>query len=189
MSSCLVTGWLGENTYSHFTTPSFQVYVESGNVPHDPPFLQAKHPQLPQMLLIWHSLDPSPEPLPFPGQHQHLNAFLQAMGPEMDRVLKMQPHHCQVQRKTFAWSCWPHYSWYIFQPAPNLPPWQPRAESYCSCTACGKVTNTHKMTFVHYKLPIIGRSRTTSITLPMHKGTPSLKITTELGFLPGVRCQ
>ena len=49
-----ITSYLGEETNSCFTTTSFKVVVQSNKVPPQPPFLQAKQPQFPQLLLVRH---------------------------------------------------------------------------------------------------------------------------------------
>ena len=46
-----VTCYLGEETDTHLTTTSFQVVVESDKVSPEPPLLQAKQPQCPQLFL------------------------------------------------------------------------------------------------------------------------------------------
>ena len=51
ISSCLISCYLGEEANTHLTATSFQVVVESDKVSPWPPFLQAKQPQLPQLLL------------------------------------------------------------------------------------------------------------------------------------------
>ncbi|KAK4825181.1 hypothetical protein QYF61_024661 [Mycteria americana] len=52
ISSCPITCYLGEETDPHLSTTSFQVVVESDEVSPQPPLLQAKQSQLPQLLLI-----------------------------------------------------------------------------------------------------------------------------------------
>ncbi|KAK4815655.1 hypothetical protein QYF61_005217 [Mycteria americana] len=52
ISSRPITCYLGEETDPHLSTASFQVVVESDKVSPQPPFLQAKQPQVPQPLLI-----------------------------------------------------------------------------------------------------------------------------------------
>ncbi|KAK4822553.1 hypothetical protein QYF61_015822 [Mycteria americana] len=54
ISSRPITCYLGEETNPHLSTTSFQVVVvvESKKVSPQPPFLQAKQPQFPQLLLI-----------------------------------------------------------------------------------------------------------------------------------------
>lgn len=47
-----VTSYLGDLTNPHLTTTSCRAVVESDKVALEPPLLQAKHPQLPQLLLI-----------------------------------------------------------------------------------------------------------------------------------------
>ena len=47
-----IASYLGEETNTQVTTPSFQVFVESNKVPPQPPLLQTKQPQLLQLLLI-----------------------------------------------------------------------------------------------------------------------------------------
>ncbi|GAB0205879.1 hypothetical protein GRJ2_003053500 [Grus japonensis] len=85
---CPIACYLGEKTNTHLTTTSFQVVVESDKVSPQPPFLQAKQPQFPQLLLIrlvlqtLHQLCcPSLDTL------QHLNVFLVARGPKLNTGL------------------------------------------------------------------------------------------------------
>ena len=47
-----ITCFLGEETKTCLTTTSFQVVVESDKISPEPPFLQAKQPRFPQLLLI-----------------------------------------------------------------------------------------------------------------------------------------
>ncbi|KAK4815596.1 hypothetical protein QYF61_004811 [Mycteria americana] len=75
-----------------------RVAVESNKVSPQPPLLQAKQPQLPQMLLIrlllqtLHQLRcPSLDTL------QHLNVSLVVGGPKLNTVFKVRPHQCRVQ--------------------------------------------------------------------------------------------
>ena len=51
VSSHLVTCYLGKETNTHPITTSFQAVVESDKVSPQPPFLHAKQPQFPQLLL------------------------------------------------------------------------------------------------------------------------------------------
>jgi len=46
-----IASYLGEETNTRLTTPSFQVVVESNKVPPQPPFLQTGQPQFPQLPL------------------------------------------------------------------------------------------------------------------------------------------
>jgi len=61
--------YLGEETNTHLTTPSFQVVVESEKVSPQPPLLQTKQPQFLQLLFIYKTCSPDPLPalLPFSG--------------------------------------------------------------------------------------------------------------------------
>ncbi|KAK4827946.1 hypothetical protein QYF61_022561 [Mycteria americana] len=52
ISSRPIACYLGEETDTHLSTASLQVVVESNKVSPQPPFLQAKQPQLPQLPLI-----------------------------------------------------------------------------------------------------------------------------------------
>jgi len=47
-----IVSYLGEETNTHLSTASFQVVVESDKVSLQPPLLQTKQPQLPQLLLL-----------------------------------------------------------------------------------------------------------------------------------------
>ncbi|KAK4825514.1 hypothetical protein QYF61_000027, partial [Mycteria americana] len=98
ISSCPITCYLGEETNPHLSTTSFQVAVESDEVSPQPPFLQAKQPQLPQPLLIrlllqtLHQLRcPSLDTL------QPLNIPLVVGGPKLNTVFEVKPHQCRVQ--------------------------------------------------------------------------------------------
>jgi len=52
IASSPIASYLGEETNTCLTAPSFQVVVESSKVPPQPPVLQTKQPQFPQPLLI-----------------------------------------------------------------------------------------------------------------------------------------
>ncbi|KAK4829388.1 LOW QUALITY PROTEIN: hypothetical protein QYF61_003728 [Mycteria americana] len=69
--------------------------VESNMVSPQPPFLQAKQPQFPQLLLIRLTLHqlrcPSLDTL------QHLNVSLVVRGPKLNTGLEVRPHQCRVQ--------------------------------------------------------------------------------------------
>ncbi|KAK4823556.1 LOW QUALITY PROTEIN: hypothetical protein QYF61_003300 [Mycteria americana] len=93
ISSCPITCYLGEETDPHLSTTSFQGVVESDKVSPQPPFLQAKQPQLPQPLLIrlllqtLHQLRcPSLDTL------QHLNVSLVVRGPKLNTVFEGHDH-------------------------------------------------------------------------------------------------
>ncbi|KAK4826531.1 hypothetical protein QYF61_010028 [Mycteria americana] len=98
ISSCSITCYLGEETDSHLSTTSFQVAVESHKVSPQPPFLQAKQPQVPQLLLIrlllqtLHQLH-----CPSLDRLQHLNIPLVVGGPKLNTGFEVQPHQCPVQ--------------------------------------------------------------------------------------------
>ncbi|KAK4827957.1 hypothetical protein QYF61_022659 [Mycteria americana] len=96
ISSCPITCYVGEETDPHLCREV--VVVESNKVSPQPPFLQAKQSQLPQLLLIrlllqtLHQLRcPSLDTL------QHLNVSLVVGGPKLNTVFEVQPHQCQVQ--------------------------------------------------------------------------------------------
>ncbi|KAK4819924.1 hypothetical protein QYF61_015299 [Mycteria americana] len=98
ISSCPITCYLGEETDPHLSTTSFQVVVEGNKVSPQPPFLQAKQPQLPQPLLIRLLLQTLHQ-LRCPSLHtlQHLNVSLVVRGPKLNTVSEVQPHQCRVQ--------------------------------------------------------------------------------------------
>ena len=52
ISSHPITRYLGEETTTCLTTTSFQAVVDSDEVPPQPPLLQTKQLQLPQLLLV-----------------------------------------------------------------------------------------------------------------------------------------
>ncbi|KAK4814188.1 hypothetical protein QYF61_011911 [Mycteria americana] len=93
ISSCPITGYLGEETNTHHTTTSFQVVVESGKVSPQPPFLQTKQSQFPQPLLIrlvlqtLHQLCCSSL-----DTLQHLNVSLVLRGPKPNTVFEGHDH-------------------------------------------------------------------------------------------------
>ncbi|KAK4825193.1 hypothetical protein QYF61_025121 [Mycteria americana] len=98
ISSRPIAFYLGEETDPHLSTASFQAVVESDKVSPQPPFLQAKQPQVPQPLLIrlvlqtLHQLRcPSLDTL------QHLNVSLVVGGPKLNTVFEVRPHQCRVQ--------------------------------------------------------------------------------------------
>jgi len=64
IASCHITCYLAEETHAHLATTSLQVVVDSTKVSPQPPLLQTKQPQFPQ-LLLW--LDHSPASLSFSG--------------------------------------------------------------------------------------------------------------------------
>ncbi|KAK4810580.1 hypothetical protein QYF61_007317, partial [Mycteria americana] len=92
VSSCPIACYLGEETDPHLPTTSFQVVVESDKVSPQPPFLQAKQPQVPQPLLIRLLRCPSLDTL------QPLNVSLVVRGPTLNTAFEVQPHQCQIQR-------------------------------------------------------------------------------------------
>ncbi|KAK4831037.1 hypothetical protein QYF61_014969, partial [Mycteria americana] len=98
ISSRPITCYLGEETDPHLSTTSFQGVEESNKVSPQPPFLQAKQPQLPQPLLIrlllqtLHQLRcPSLDTL------QYLNVSLVVGGPKLNTVFEVRRHQCRVQ--------------------------------------------------------------------------------------------
>ncbi|KAK4826180.1 hypothetical protein QYF61_006042 [Mycteria americana] len=87
-----------EETNPHLATASSQGVVESDKVSPQPPFLQAKQPQFPQLLLTrlllqtLHQLRcPSLDTL------QHLNVSLVVRGPKLNTGFEVRPHQCRVQ--------------------------------------------------------------------------------------------
>ncbi|KAK4828797.1 hypothetical protein QYF61_000854, partial [Mycteria americana] len=98
ISSCPITCYLGEETDPHLSTTSFQVVVESNEVSPQPPFLQAKQSQLPQLLLIRLLLQTLHQ-LRCPSLYalQYLNIPLVVGGPKLNTVFEVRPHQCRVQ--------------------------------------------------------------------------------------------
>ena len=81
VSSHSVTCYLGQETNAHLFTASFQVIVESKVSP-QPPLLQTKQTQLPQLFLIRPVLQTLHQPCcPSLDTLQHLNALLVLRGP------------------------------------------------------------------------------------------------------------
>ncbi|KAK4826325.1 hypothetical protein QYF61_007410 [Mycteria americana] len=98
ISSCPITCYLGEETDPHLSTTSFQVVVESDEVSPQPPFLQAKQSQLPQLLLIRLLLQTLHQ-LRCPSLYtlQYVNIPLVVRGPKLNTVFEVRPHQCRVQ--------------------------------------------------------------------------------------------
>jgi len=89
---------MGEETNTYLSTASFQVVVESNKVPPQPPLLQTKQPQFPQLLLLSLVFQTPHQPCcPSLDMLQHLNVFLVVRGPKLDRILEVWPQQCQVQ--------------------------------------------------------------------------------------------
>ncbi|KAK4816299.1 hypothetical protein QYF61_014597 [Mycteria americana] len=98
ISSHPITSYLGEETNPHLSTPSFQVVVESNKVSPQPPFLQTKQPQFPQLLLIRLLLQTLHQLCcPSLDMLQHLNVSLVVRGPKLNTVFEVRPHQCRVQ--------------------------------------------------------------------------------------------
>ncbi|KAK4829773.1 hypothetical protein QYF61_006572 [Mycteria americana] len=98
ISSRPITCYLGEETDPHLSTTSFQVVVESDEVSPQPPLLQTKQSQLPQLLLIRLVLQTLPQlRCPSLDTLQHLNVPLVVGGPKLNTVFEVRPHQCQVQ--------------------------------------------------------------------------------------------
>ncbi|KAK4824318.1 LOW QUALITY PROTEIN: hypothetical protein QYF61_013593 [Mycteria americana] len=72
--------------------------VESNKVSPQPPFLQAKQSQLPQLLLIRLLLQTLHQlRCPSLDMLQHLNVSLVVGGPKLNTVFEVRPHQCRVQ--------------------------------------------------------------------------------------------
>ncbi|TRZ22313.1 hypothetical protein HGM15179_004774 [Zosterops borbonicus] len=85
ISSCPVPCYLVEETDPHQATASLLGAVESDKVSPGTPFLQAKHPQLPQLLLIRLVLQTLPKLCcPSLDKRQPLNVTFLVRGPELD---------------------------------------------------------------------------------------------------------
>ncbi|KAK4826673.1 LOW QUALITY PROTEIN: hypothetical protein QYF61_010682 [Mycteria americana] len=69
--------------------------VEGDKVSPQPPFLQAKQHQFPQLLLI--SLTLHQLRCPSLDTVQHLSVFLVARSPKLNTVFKVRPHQCHVE--------------------------------------------------------------------------------------------
>ncbi|PKU27690.1 ryanodine receptor hypothetical protein [Limosa lapponica baueri] len=98
VSSCHIACTLGEETDAHFSSPSFQLVVESEKVSSQPPFLQAEQSQLPQPFLTGLVLQ-TPRQLHCSSLDmlQHLNVFLAVRGPKLDTIFEVGSHQCRVQ--------------------------------------------------------------------------------------------
>ncbi|KAK4809582.1 hypothetical protein QYF61_025025 [Mycteria americana] len=84
ISSCPMACYLGEETDPHLSTTSFQGVEESNKVSPQPPFLQAKQPQFPQLLPISLVLQTLPQLCcPSLDTLQPLNVSLVVRGPKL----------------------------------------------------------------------------------------------------------
>ncbi|KAK4820738.1 hypothetical protein QYF61_004419 [Mycteria americana] len=98
VSSRPITCYLGEETDTHLSTPSFQAVVESDEVSPQPPFLQAKQPQFPQPLPIRLVLQTLPQLCcPSLDTLQPLNVSLVVRGSKLNTAFEVRPHQCRVQ--------------------------------------------------------------------------------------------
>ncbi|KAK4817018.1 hypothetical protein QYF61_025938 [Mycteria americana] len=98
ISSHPITCYLGKETNTHLATTSFHVVVESDKVSPQPPSLQTKQPQFPQLLLIRLVLQTLHQlPCSSLDLLQHLNVSLVVRGPKLNTVFKVRPHQCRVQ--------------------------------------------------------------------------------------------
>lgn len=83
VTSCPITHCLGADPDPpHLHPLSFQIVREKGSP--EPPFLQAEHPQISQLLLIGLHQTCCPSLQWF----QHLNVFLEIKGPELEAVVE-----------------------------------------------------------------------------------------------------
>ncbi|RMC14817.1 hypothetical protein DUI87_06993 [Hirundo rustica rustica] len=100
VSSHSVSYCLVKETNPQLSTTTLQEIVESDKVTSESPFLQAKHPQLPQSSFIWLVLQAPHQPrCPPLDMLKHLNVLPKLRGPELDTALKVWPHQCRVQGK------------------------------------------------------------------------------------------
>ena len=84
---------LGEEAKPLLITASLQEVVECNEVSPEHPLLQTEQSQLPQMLLIRLVLQtPHQFCCPSLDMFQDLNVFLVVRGPQLNTVLKVQPH-------------------------------------------------------------------------------------------------
>ncbi|KAF1399548.1 Membrane-associated guanylate kinase, WW and PDZ domain-containing protein 2, partial [Spheniscus mendiculus] len=90
--------YLGEETDPHLATTSFQGVVERDKVFPQPPLLQTKQPQFPQLLLIRLVLQTPHQPrCSSLDTLQHLNVLLVVRGPKLNTVFEVRPQQCRVQ--------------------------------------------------------------------------------------------
>jgi len=93
IASSPIAGYLREETNTCLTTTSFQVFVETNKVLPQPPLLQTKQPQFPQLFLLRLVLQTPHQPhCPSLDTLQHLNVLLVVRGPKLNTVLEMQPY-------------------------------------------------------------------------------------------------
>jgi len=88
-----IASYLGEEINTCLTTLSFQVVVESNNVPPQPPLLQSKQSQIPQLFLIKLVLQPHHQlRCPSLDTLQQLNDPLVMRSPKLNTEFEVQPH-------------------------------------------------------------------------------------------------
>ena len=86
---------LGEEAKPLFVKTSLQEVTECNEVSPEPPLLQIKPSQLPQLLLI-RFVHQTPHQFCYPSldRFQGLNVFLLARNPKLNKILEVQPHQC-----------------------------------------------------------------------------------------------
>ncbi|RMC09604.1 hypothetical protein DUI87_13390 [Hirundo rustica rustica] len=100
VSSRSVSCCLEKETNPQLSTTTLQEVVESDKVTSESPFLQAKQPQFPQSFFIRLVLQALHQPrCPPLDTLKHLNVLPKLRGTEVDTILKVWPHQCQVQGK------------------------------------------------------------------------------------------
>ena len=120
---CAITCYLGKETKTHLATTFFQAAVESNKVSPQPPLLQTKQPQFPQLLLTGPVLQTLHQLCrPALDTLQHLNVLLSNVCPKHSTRGVASPVPSTGARSLF-YSCWPHHSWH--QPECCWPSWPP----------------------------------------------------------------
>ncbi|KAJ7425690.1 hypothetical protein WISP_22452 [Willisornis vidua] len=100
ISTHCVTCYPGEEANPDLATTSFQVVVGNDMVSPEPPFLQGKYLQIPQVFLTVHVLQTLRQLSCLSlDMVQHLNVFLVVKGPELDTEFVVWPHQCPVHRE------------------------------------------------------------------------------------------
>jgi len=93
-----ITGYQGEEINTSFSTSPPQEAVRSNKVAPQPPFLQTRQTQSPQLLLTGHTFQLFHQVwCPPLDAFKHVNILLQLWGPELFTALKVRPHQCWIQ--------------------------------------------------------------------------------------------
>jgi len=91
---CPIAGYQGEEISTSLSMSPPQEAVDSNEVTPQPPLLQTRQAQSPQLLHIAHAFQAFHQPCcPSLDVFKDLHILLKLWGPELHTVLKVRPHH------------------------------------------------------------------------------------------------